>query len=75
MHAMKGREFRAVAVAHASAGQIPNRYAVTAEATDELQHRFDMQRERCLMYVACTRARETLRVSWNNKPSEFLPTT
>ena len=26
------------------------------------------------MYVACTRARDTLRVSWNGKPSPFLQT-
>jgi hypothetical protein len=32
-----------------------------------------MLRERCLLFVACTRAREELAVSWSGAPSPFLP--
>lgn len=28
--------------------------------------------ERCLLFVACTRARERLQVSWHGEPSPFL---
>lgn len=64
MHRMKGMGFRAVAIIDAGANQIPLPAAVTQASVDELQHRHDLQRERCLLYVACTRARDTLRVSW-----------
>jgi superfamily I DNA/RNA helicase len=32
----------------------------------------DAQRERCLLFVACTRAREDLAASWHGRPSPFL---
>jgi hypothetical protein len=31
-----------------------------------------MLRERSLLIVACTRAREDLVITWNGQPSEFL---
>ncbi|WP_405109769.1 hypothetical protein OG559_29155 [Micromonospora sp. NBC_01405] len=39
---------------------------------DLLQHEGDMLRERCLLFVASTRAREALHVSWSGTPSPFL---
>ncbi|WP_234401622.1 UvrD-helicase domain-containing protein, partial [Thermobifida halotolerans] len=73
MHRMKGLEFRCLAVAGVSEGQIPATNAVTPEAEDEAAHRADLQRERCLLFVACTRARERLHVTWSREPSPFLP--
>jgi superfamily I DNA/RNA helicase len=32
-----------------------------------------MQRERCVLFVACTRARDELYVSATGEPSVFLP--
>ena len=32
----------------------------------------DVQRERCLLFVACTRARNHLYVSYSGSPSPFL---
>ena len=40
---------------------------------DRLQHDSDLLRERCVLFVACTRAREALLVSWSGEPSPFLP--
>ena len=53
-------------------GRMPLRAALTDKAADELQHRLDLQTERCLLYVACTRARDHLWVGWSGQPSRFL---
>ncbi len=42
---------------------------------DRLQHEADRLAERCLLCVACTRARDSLYVSWWGEPSEFLVET
>jgi hypothetical protein len=72
MHRMKGLEFRCVAVIGVGEHQIPATAAVTPATEDQLTHDLDVQRERCLLFVACTRAREELAVSWHGKPSPLL---
>ncbi|WP_031085508.1 UvrD-helicase domain-containing protein [Streptomyces sp. NRRL WC-3549] len=72
MHAFKGLEFRCVAVVGVSDGALPFPRAVTAADVDRLQHDADLLAERCLLFVACTRARDGLYVSWSGEPSEFL---
>lgn len=72
MHRMKGLEFRCLAVVGVSEGQVPPPNALTPIDEDEPTHRQDLQRERCLLFVACTRAREQLSVTWHGTPSEFL---
>ena len=69
---MKGLEFRCVAVVDVDDGRVPSRSSLTDKASDEVQHRLDIQRELCLLYVACTRARDHLWVGWSGKPSRFL---
>jgi superfamily I DNA/RNA helicase len=69
---MKGHEFRCVAIVDASEGQVPSPYALTPEAVDPTEHANDLKQERSLLYVACTRARDDLRISWSGAPSEFL---
>ncbi|MFW5419954.1 AAA family ATPase [Nocardiopsis sp. CNT-189] len=73
MHGVKGLEFRAVAVTGATASALPLMDHVTAPDIDENQHRADLDAQRSLLYVACTRARERLYVSWHGDPSPFLP--
>lgn len=51
---------------------VPPSVAVTPADQDPLRHAQDLQRERCLLYVAATRAREQLRVSWTASPSSLL---
>jgi superfamily I DNA/RNA helicase len=72
MHAMRGLEFRCVAVVGATARALPFAKEVTPPEVDPLQHESDMLRERCLLFVASTRAREALYVSWSGPPSPFL---
>ncbi|MFB7340846.1 UvrD-helicase domain-containing protein [Streptomyces hydrogenans] len=73
MHAMKGLEFRCVAVVGVTETAVPFAREVTPEDVDRLQHEADTLRERCVLFVACTRARESLHVTWSGKPSPFLP--
>ncbi|MFK4801143.1 UvrD-helicase domain-containing protein [Streptomyces sp. MPA0124] len=73
MHAMKGLEFRCVAVLGVTAGAVPFAREVTPASVDSLQHDSDLMRERCLLFVACTRAREALAVTWSGAGSPFIP--
>lgn len=75
MHGMKGLEFRAVALVGVDAESVPNKQAITSESQDPTLHEQDLQQERNLVFVAATRAREELRVSWVGQPSRFLPSS
>jgi superfamily I DNA/RNA helicase len=72
MHRAKGLEFKSVFVVGVSAEAVPDPTTV--------QHLFEpaaleeaMERERQMLYVALTRARDDLTVTWTGKPSDFLP--
>ncbi len=73
MHRMKGMEFRCVAVIGVGEHAVPPSSAITPAEEDLIAHNQDLQQERCLLFVACTRAREELAVSWHGNPSTFLP--
>ncbi|QXV61540.1 DEAD/DEAH box helicase [Amycolatopsis sp. TNS106] len=75
MHAMKGLEFRCVAVTGVTSKAVPFAKEITPLEVDRHQHESDLLKERCLLFVACTRAREALAVSWSGAASPFLPTT
>ncbi|MEE9417097.1 MAG: 3'-5' exonuclease, partial [Acidimicrobiales bacterium] len=72
MHRMKGLEYARMAVVDVDDGTVPLPVALTAKSADEVQHRTDIQRELCLLYVACTRARDGLWIGWSGKPSRYL---
>lgn len=72
MHGMKGLEFQAVAVIGVADGVMPAPSALTHATADPVAHAQDLQRERCLLFVACTRARDHLYVSYSGAPSPFL---
>ncbi|MCC5036305.1 UvrD-helicase domain-containing protein [Streptomyces sp. WAC 00631] len=72
MHSFKGLEFRCVAVIGVNDGALPFPKAVTPPEVDAKQHETDLMAERCLLFVACTRARDSLYVSWSGDPSPFL---
>ena len=73
MHAMKGLEFQAVAVIGVEQGLVPDLAAITPESEDTVTHAQDLQRERCVLFAACTRARDHLFVSGTGVLSTFLP--
>ena len=68
MHRLKGLEFRAVAVIGVEDGIVPHA-RVIADSVEQVE---ELQRERCLLFVACTRARDVLYVSYVGSPSPFL---
>jgi superfamily I DNA/RNA helicase len=73
MHRMKGLEFRCVAVIGVDDATVPSCSAITPEGEDPKAHAQDVQKERCLLFVACTRSRDHLYVSYSGVASEFLP--
>ncbi|MDQ0786671.1 superfamily I DNA/RNA helicase [Streptomyces sp. B3I8] len=73
MHAMKVLEFRAVNVLGVTEGTVPFTREITPREADPLPHDADLPRERCLLFVACTRAREALSVTWSGTRSPFPP--
>jgi superfamily I DNA/RNA helicase len=72
MHGMKGLEFQAVAVIGVADGIVPAPSALTDGADDAVAYAQDLQRERCLLFVALTRARDHLYISYSGSPSAFL---
>ncbi|WP_104054963.1 MULTISPECIES: 3'-5' exonuclease [unclassified Arthrobacter] len=68
MHRSKGMEFTRVVLYGLSADSLPVSYKKLAPAEQEDA----LLRERSLLYVAATRARDGLVVSWNGKPLELL---
>ncbi|WP_351234613.1 UvrD-helicase domain-containing protein [Streptomyces sp. NPDC002133] len=72
MYSMKGLEFRCVAVVGVTASVLPFAPQVTPAEIDPLQHQQDLLAEHCLLFVACTRARDALAVSWSGERSPLL---
>lgn len=73
MHSLKGLEFRCVVVTGVGLDQVPPAGSITPAGVDPVTHAADLARERQLLYVACTRAREELLVTWVGNPSPLLP--
>lgn len=72
MYRFKGLEYRCMIIAGVSEGLVPRAAVDAWEGTDRLRHRRELQRARSLLFVAATRARDALTVSWNGEPSRFL---
>lgn len=71
MPLVKGLEFRAVAVVACDSGIIPSDNRLES-VTDEADLEEIYATERQLLYVAVTRARDTLFISSGGEPSEFI---
>ena len=69
MHRMKGLEFSRVLLAGVQAGKMPLK---AGEYADHASHEDHEIRERCLLYVACTRARDALVIAGYGQISPFL---
>ncbi|MDN5914714.1 MAG: AAA family ATPase [Pseudonocardia sp.] len=71
MHRAKGTEFRNVVVAAVHDGVIRLDYVFADRP--ESEHPAIRARERSLLYVACSRARNQLVITWTGTASPFLP--
>jgi hypothetical protein len=72
LHRLKGLEYRCVAVAGLRDGIVPPTNRLAAAADDPHARRVVQEQERALVFVACTRAREALHVSWHGAPSPLI---
>ncbi|MDT3443579.1 UvrD-helicase domain-containing protein [Pseudofrankia sp. BMG5.37] len=71
MHRAKGLEFSRVILFGVDRNAVPSAQALADETPDERADR--ETRERFLLYVAASRARDALVVLWTGSPSPFLP--
>ncbi|TNC16615.1 DNA helicase UvrD [Georgenia sp. 311] len=71
MHRAKGMEFSRVVLFDVSHDTVPAAYAV--DKLTEGDRADALLRERSLLYVAASRARDELVVVWRGQPSELLP--
>ena len=73
MHRIKGLEFPVVFVVGVNEGEMPLRIKALETSDPVVAHRNELA-ERCLLYVAASRARDALFVSSYGTPSPFLAT-
>ncbi|MDA2814345.1 AAA family ATPase [Nocardiopsis sp. RSe5-2] len=73
MHKLKGQEFRCVAVVGVSEPLLPPKAALDAAEGDPVALEQVYQQERNLLFLACTRARDALYVSYVGAPSRLVP--
>ena len=71
MHRLKGLEFSRVLLVSVQDGQVPKRLPANALA-DEASREDHEKRERCLLYVAATRARDQLVITGHGAKSPLL---
>ncbi|GLU47679.1 UvrD-helicase domain-containing protein [Nocardiopsis ansamitocini] len=73
MHKLKGQEFSCVGIIGVSEPLLPPKAAIDAAEGDPAALEQLHQQERNLLFVACTRARDALYVSYSGTPSRMLP--
>ncbi|MFF3654426.1 UvrD-helicase domain-containing protein [Streptomyces olivochromogenes] len=74
MHRFKGLEYQKLAIVGARDGVIPRAALVQRyRDTDPQRLAREELKARSLLFVAATRARDTLRISWHGKRSPYLP--
>jgi superfamily I DNA/RNA helicase len=71
MHRAKGMEFSRVVVFGVESTVMPLRFVL--DETPEAERETKLAKERSLLYVACSRARDELVVTWSGVPTPFLP--
>ncbi|MFY1632467.1 UvrD-helicase domain-containing protein [Solwaraspora sp. WMMB335] len=72
MHRFKGLEYQRMIIAAVSDGLVPRQRINRYRATDPKRYQRERQRDRSLLFVAATRARDVLVLCWHGTPSPFL---
>ncbi|WP_067604512.1 UvrD-helicase domain-containing protein [Nocardiopsis listeri] len=73
LHRFKGLEYQHVAIAGVSEGLVPRADLERLRESDPARYRQEVQKARSTLFVAATRARDSLVVSWHGDPSPLLP--
>ncbi|MEV5933161.1 UvrD-helicase domain-containing protein [Streptomyces sp. NPDC052079] len=72
MFRFKGLEYRRMILAGVTDGLVPRAAIQQRRTTDPARYRTEMQRARSLLFVAATRARDSLDIFWHGEASPFL---
>lgn len=70
MHNAKGMEFKCVLIFGAGASRLPARWDM--DGLPEAERKDALQQERSLLYVAASRARDELAITYSGEPSDLL---
>ena len=73
LHRFKGLEYQRMIVAGVGDGVLPAARVAALKDSDPLRYEREIKQARSLLFVAATRARDSLVISWHGKPSPFLP--
>ncbi|MGX9920688.1 UvrD-helicase domain-containing protein [Streptomyces sp. NPDC002248] len=74
MHRFKGLEYQKLAIVGVSDGILPRASITERYATsDPKRYARELKKARNQLFVAATRARDALYISWHGNPSRFLP--
>ncbi|MEV8128724.1 UvrD-helicase domain-containing protein [Streptomyces sp. NPDC085944] len=72
MFRFKGLEYQRMVIAGVTDGLVPRETVNSLRDRDPVRYRHEIQRARSLLFVAATRARDSVDVFWHGKPSPFL---
>lgn len=72
MHRFKGLEYRQMIIAGIADGKVPPSWLKPFQTSDPAYFERETKRYRSLLFVAATRARDTLTISWHGTRSPFL---
>ncbi|EHY91117.1 UvrD-helicase domain-containing protein [Saccharomonospora azurea] len=72
MHRFKGLEYQRMILSGVADGILPRQAIRHFQDSDPKRYQQERARERSLLFVAATRARDELVVTWHGKASEFL---
>jgi superfamily I DNA/RNA helicase/mRNA-degrading endonuclease RelE of RelBE toxin-antitoxin system len=73
LHRFKGLEYQHMIVADVGDGVIPAARVEGLRNSDPQRYQREIKQARSLLFVAATRARDSLMISWHGRPSPFLP--
>lgn len=73
MYRFKGLEFQRVFLTSVGEGQVPHQRIEQYKIMDTDRYQHEEQRARSLVFVAATRARDELIITWSGRASRFLP--
>jgi superfamily I DNA/RNA helicase/mRNA-degrading endonuclease RelE of RelBE toxin-antitoxin system len=73
LHGLKGLEYQRMILVGITDSAIPGARVEALRDVDPPRYQRELLRSRSLLFVAATRARDSLVISWHGEPSRFLP--